>query len=201
MLWIVRFWATTSNMPTLENTLFCYNFADAALFDISSLDISQTVTLKPISITFSERTQNLNVLKCKAQTATVCAVIWYQFGPNPIDYYENLAFHIQFKIIFISLKSLFLFCWDIQFFFTWNHSINLDSCDVMASISTQGRVHFWMYLLNCKALGHETFLGNALHNLENWALRSDLTKLQMQCNVYDQATSFEVCTFIKITKT
>ena len=37
-------------------------------------------------------------------------------------------------------------------------------CDVMLSISTQARVHFWMYLLNGKSLAHEPWLNNRFIN-------------------------------------
>ena len=34
------------------------------------------------------------------------------------------------------------------------------SCDVMTSISTRGRKYLWIYLLNCKSYGHETWRTN-----------------------------------------
>ena len=39
------------------------------------------------------------------------------------------------------------------------HSVNFESRDVFVSISTQVRVHFWIYLVNHKPFGHETWLG------------------------------------------
>ena len=35
--------------------------------------------------------------------------------------------------------------------------INSKSCKVVKSISTQGRKHFWMYLLKRKSFSHETY--------------------------------------------
>ena len=37
-----------------------------------------------------------------------------------------------------------------------NHSINFKRCDTMASISTWGRVLFWIYILHHKPSGNET---------------------------------------------
>ena len=46
---------------------------------------------------------------------------------------------------------------DIQVFFIFNHSVIYQICDVMMSISTWGRAHFWIYLLNINSLSHQTW--------------------------------------------
>ena len=66
---------------------------------------------------------------------------------------------------------------DINFYIL-DHFINFENCEVMMSISTQGRVHFWVHLLTLKLLGHETgptnryhhFSGKCFHDLEDWVL-------------------------------
>ena len=46
------FWATITKMSTLENTGFRYFFADSVVFFyISTLNISQTITTKPVNHT------------------------------------------------------------------------------------------------------------------------------------------------------
>ena len=46
-------------------------------------------------------------------------------------------------------------------FYTLNHSVNFENCDVMMSISTQCRVHFCINLLSHELLGYETCLTNS----------------------------------------
>ena len=41
-------------------------------------------------------------------------------------------------------------------FYTLNRYVNFKSCDVKMSISAKGWVHFWLYLLIRKWIGHET---------------------------------------------
>ena len=50
MLWIIRFSAIINKISSLENTVSSF-FADSAVFYISTLDISQTVTPEPINHT------------------------------------------------------------------------------------------------------------------------------------------------------
>ena len=45
----------------------------------------------------------------------------------------------------------------ISNFYIIKHYINFGSYDVIMSITTQGRVHFLMYLLNRKSFGSETW--------------------------------------------
>ena len=46
--------------------------------------------------------------------------------------------------------------WDIHFIHISNLFISYESCDVMKSIRTRRRIHFWIYLLNRKSFVHET---------------------------------------------
>ena len=50
MLWIIKFSAIVNKILTLENTVSLL-FADSAVFYISTLDISQTVTPEPMNHT------------------------------------------------------------------------------------------------------------------------------------------------------
>ena len=51
MLWIVGFWATMSEISTLQDTEFHYFLLTQQFFDISTLHILQTVTPKPMNHT------------------------------------------------------------------------------------------------------------------------------------------------------
>ena len=43
---------------------------------------------------------------------------------------------------------------------TFNHPIIYQKCDAMMNISTQDRVHFYIYLLNHNSLRHQTWLND-----------------------------------------
>ena len=66
-------------------------------------------------------------------------------------------------------------------FYISNHSINFKIFDVVMSITTWGRIHYWIYLLNRKSLRNKIwaantnshkqyFLENILNDLEDWVL-------------------------------
>ena len=79
-------------------------------------------------------------------------------------------FFFRRKVMFHSL--------DIQVCI-FNHSMIYQISDLMMSISTWNRVHFWIYLLNQSSLTHQTWLTdrykqgeydfwNVLNDLEGW---------------------------------
>ena len=68
---------------------------------------------------------------------------------------QNVLFEAQFASIFILWKSHVSFM-RYSSFNILNHFINFKNCDVLMSISFQGRVRFWVYLLNRESFGHET---------------------------------------------
>ena len=49
-------------------------------------------------------------------------------------------------------------CQDILLFCIFNHPMVWQIRDIMISISTWDRVHFWIYLLNHNLLSHQTWL-------------------------------------------
>ena len=93
MLWIVGFWATINKTPTIENTEFHYFFADSSVFYISTLNMSQTVTLKLIKCTIFWKNSKrslvhfLNVLPklwlvfccCQQKIQKICHFFIYAF--------------------------------------------------------------------------------------------------------------------------
>ena len=51
MLFIIGFWATSRNMLTLGNIILHYFLLTQSVFDIATVNISQTVTWKPTNHT------------------------------------------------------------------------------------------------------------------------------------------------------
>ena len=63
----------------------------------------------------------------------------------------------QVKILFVSWKS-YVPLSRYSSFCIFNHHMIYQICDVMISINTWDRVHFWIYLLNYKWLTRQTWL-------------------------------------------
>ena len=57
---------------------------------------------------------------------------------------------VYFLEKFCSILNIFKFLY-------FNHGMNYQICDVMMSISTWYRLHFWIYLLNHNSLSHQTW--------------------------------------------
>ena len=67
-----------------------------------------------------------------------------------------LAFESQFETFRISCSFLEIF--------RWSYSIIFKSDEIITSISTRGRVHFWIHLVNRKLIGRKTWLTNRCRN-------------------------------------
>ena len=70
--------------------------------------------------------------------------------------FQNVSSEAQVKDVFISEKSYVPFSW-YSSFCIFVHSMIYQICDIMMNIGTWDRVHFWIYLLNCNSLSHQTW--------------------------------------------
>ena len=99
MLKIIGFWATISNMSTLENTRFGYFFAGSAVVWNFSLHISRTVV--NLTIPFSEKpqqdlssalkkfAQTVNIFCCHQQKIQNMRYFWYFNDLNSGSMHDN----------------------------------------------------------------------------------------------------------------
>ena len=69
---------------------------------------------------------------------------------------KHVAFESQFETFRISCSFL-----EIS---RWSYSIIFKSNDIITSISTRGRVHFLIHLVNRKLIGRKTWLTNGCRN-------------------------------------
>ena len=60
----------------------------------------------------------------------------------------------EVKNFFYFVEKLFSV---LKIFCIFNHPMIYQVCDIMMSISTWDRVHFWIYLLNHNSLSHQTW--------------------------------------------
>ena len=68
-------------------------------------------------------------------------------------------FHLRHRLRFFLFCRKVIFCsQDIQVFCVFNHPMIYQIFDIMMSISTWDRVHFWIYLLSHDSLSHQTWL-------------------------------------------
>ena len=71
---------------------------------------------------------------------------------------QNVSSEAQVKNCFLYRREVMFRSHDIQVFVTFNHLLMIyQICDVMMSISTCGKVHFRIYLLNHNSLSHHTW--------------------------------------------
>ena len=68
---------------------------------------------------------------------------------------QNVSSETQVKNCFILQKNYVPFS-RYSSFFIFNHPMIYQICDVMMSISTQDKVHFWVYFLNHNSLSQQT---------------------------------------------
>ena len=68
--------------------------------------------------------------------------------------FQNVPSEAQFNKFFVSQKSYVAFL-IYSSFCIFNHPMSYQIFDVLMSVSTLDRVHFWMYLLNDNSLTHE----------------------------------------------
>ena len=77
---------------------------------------------------------------------------------------ENVVFEEQFKNFSISPKS-YVPLLRYSMLYIFNQSIYFKNCDVIMSISTQGRVHYQAYILNHLSLmKHSQLIDTAIGN-------------------------------------
>ena len=67
---------------------------------------------------------------------------------------QNVSSEAQVKNFLFRRNVMFL-SRGIQFFCIFNHPVIYQICDVVMSISTWDRAHFWIYLLNHNSLSHQ----------------------------------------------
>ena len=66
--------------------------------------------------------------------------------------------HLRRRLrIFLFHRKVMSLSQDIQVFVIFNNPKIYKICDVMMSISTWDKVHFWLYLLNHNSLSHQTW--------------------------------------------
>ena len=102
---------------------------------------------------------------------------------RPLSYrnrflYDNVLRHERVKDFFL-FQGKVSFLLKYSTFYTLNHFINWENCNTMISISTRGRVRFWLNLLNLKSFDYETRLTNMVidnilrkssHGFKDWVL-------------------------------
>ena len=69
---------------------------------------------------------------------------------------QNVSSYAQIKNFFVSWKCFVSFS-RYSSFCIFNHFMIYQICDIMMSISTWERIHFWLYLLNHNSLSHQTW--------------------------------------------
>ena len=69
---------------------------------------------------------------------------------------QNVLFEPQVKIFFLILWKSYVPFWRYSIFCIFNHLMIYQICEVMMSISTWDRVHFWIYLLNHNSVSYHT---------------------------------------------
>ena len=98
--------------------------------------------------------RNLYLIAFKVKT-----VYWYKslVSQEWIFYLKVKLFHMRPRLRFFLFRGKVLFrSRDIDWSFCIiNHAMIYQICDVMMSISTWDRVHFWIYFLNHRSLTHQ----------------------------------------------
>ena len=106
----------------------------------------------------------------------------------------------QVKNFFVSWKS-YVPISRYSSFFIFNHPMIYQICNVMMSISTWDRKHFWIYLLNHNSLTHQT---SSIHRCKQgqyfseifWMICRTGAKFQIFFNLVT-CSSYSVTTYVK----
>ena len=72
-------------------------------------------------------------------------------------------------------------------------------CDVMMSVSTWGRVHFWVYLLNCNSLTHQTWLIDR-YMQGQWfsGIFWTIWELRLSFRSFSSSSNYSITSYVKI---